>query len=122
MYAILSLDGCCCTAWVPVVGLALFLRHGSGRRGAQALAVMLALGALTPLLVGILGRMNGRSATDAAVSAVAPEMIEEVRMVGYAESEHPFRFGMFSTMGLLCLGLVPLALAVQPERHPPDEE
>lgn len=118
MVAILSLDGLCCVAWVPVVLLALLLRSGSARRGAQGLAVIFLLGAFAPLPLGWIGTALGRQATDAALEAADPSMQSELRTVGYAEAEHPFRFGMLSALGCLLAGLVPLALAVRAEKEP----
>jgi hypothetical protein len=118
MLAILSLDGACCVIWVPVVVLALLLRRGSARRGAQGLAVMFLMGAFAPLPLGWAGTALGRHQTDAALQAADPSMQSELRTVGYAEAEHPFRFGMLSALGCLLAGLVPLALAVRAEKEP----
>jgi len=118
MFGIAGLDGLCCAAWLPTVALALFLRRGGARRGAQALAVLLLFGTFLPVLLGIAGRWSGRRMTETALEGASPDVVETLREVGYAESQHPFNLGLLSTVGLLLTAVLPLGLAMRAEKEP----
>ncbi len=58
------------------------------------------------VLIGVVGRAQGRAALEAALANASPEVQEELRQAGTAEAQIPLRFGMMAGAGPLVAGAV----------------
>ncbi|GDX78882.1 hypothetical protein LBMAG42_06930 [Deltaproteobacteria bacterium] len=121
MFGVLLSDGCCCAVWVPALLAALLLRRGNAHYAGKAAAVCLLLGTLVPLGLGVVGWQMNVAMVESAIRAADPSVADELRAVGLAEGEIPLHFGLFSTIGLLLVGLIPVVVAFRP-REPEDED
>ncbi len=95
-------------AWL--VALVARLR---GRTGfmVKAVPALVMMGAFLPVVVGIMGYFEGRSAAVAAASHAAPALRPELLAHGLDVALIPLRFGGFSTVVLGSLAVLALMIA-----------
>ncbi len=79
----------------------------------EAVLRWICVGALAATaMAGVAGWWNGRQTTDMAVATVDPQMAEELRRAGYAESDRPWQLAA----PFVLLGAVLFAVAEQRRR------